>query len=1269
MPRTSLDGRHFESKLIPFSRRLPVPLCVARLNRPLGAWSTRRRGNMKIHNLHPLGKRESVLGALCFLTILSTQLARAADTVVSFDDFPPNTVITTQYATKFGVVFDAPLGPGCRLQPWRQIIQLPSGVAQSGTQALNITAVAEVSTTGVCGYFPTTTRQHVAAFVGDWGTTTHPVTLAVYDASGVEISEKTVTVTGGAGIHTQVTVSSSSANIYSFSVFVPGPPDTFARVAIDDLSFDNPTTPSGPDFGVVWPYGVDVGVTQGDLNPTLPSTYIEVVRTNGSTGGVQFSASGLPPGVSVSFSPNPSNGTSGATVALTFLAQSTASLVIDTPVTIVGTPLVATAGTQPHPVQIPLTVSGTYTLRVNGIEVTEGAQELALPTRDPTNPAAPIPYTTGFGGNGVNFDGSKAIVRVFADAYGQQSSISGVWAVLSGTDINNNPLPGSPILADFGPSYLIEQLCVDPRGAPCVPPSERNNPAAAFTFTLPDSWWLKTGISLTAQLLPPPETFQAAPFYPCITPDCLVLGSLTLTGITYTSTGAFQIAPLKLISQNSPLPDPWTVFNEARNVAPWDILLTDYQGTLDITSIMTSGCGSPGPPSPPPPTRDEINSCALNLVEDWDEDNGLATGDFTIGVSNTTQGLGIENGCVLFVNRCQGFITTNGKPLAVTDVKRPLTDVSHEIFHGFGIGHASGACGAQNPDPWPDAQGFLEGVGLDRRSGSGGIAAPYRVIAAPPNQFDIMSYCGGETNAWVSPINWDKAINVSTAGLFLREQRPIVEDGANHLVTVLPLFRTADLHRDSSEFPNVFSFRGAALQGREKARDAAKTAPTLTVLAFVSATGVHITHVKPGEGQPTTMAASRYHCLVRDALGHVLSDTPMTTRVGHIEHGGEVTFLLARVPAQGGARIEITDNGNVVASRTRSPHSPSVRLISPRPGDHIGQSLPAGPPMVAVRWLASDADGDALWVKVDYSADDGQTWKTVFTGQNRNEVDLPSSYFSGSTQARIRIRANDGFNEASAVVGSLSALGSPPVVHILDPLSGARYTTDSIVNLVGTAHDDSFHPLKADQLHWYALVPSIEPIHSGQTLLGSGEKLTVDGLPIGTESILLEARDDKGRIGNQMVPVQTTAKAPFFIKLDAPRALQSQDLSVTLGVAASRSSTLTIGSGHYQVNRQPTSITVPAPLSAKVLLLNLQLSSDGMTSRRFLRIVREPDPCQGDEETVQYIQQQIATIQDELGDPEISPKERARLAALLHALTKNLVAAQAKLKQCQQPPH
>jgi hypothetical protein len=856
-------------------------------------------------------------------------------------------------------------------------------------------------------------------------------------------------------------------------------------------------------------------------------------------------------------------------------------------------------------------VAGPFVLRVNGIEVTEGTQQLNLPTRDPVNPAAPVPYS------GVLFDGSKTIVRVFADTQGlpPQTGISGVWAVLSGTDIANNPLPGSPLTAEFGPEFLGDQNCIDARGVPCVPQSQRNSPAGAFTFTLPSSWWLNTGISLTARILPPVESLQSpARFVPCVTPDCLVQRSLTVTGITYAQGmgGAFRLASLQMISQNSALPpEPFTVFKEAQNVTPLDILLTGYQVSFDITGIMTST-----------ESRQDKGSDVINIVEDWDEDNGFDISDFSIGV--TTVDLGQEN---------TGVVFTGDRPFAVVDSNSPLTDVAHEIFHGFGIQHASAGCGGgdngQKADPWPDSQGFLEGVGIDRRSGSGGTGTPFRIIAGTDTspKFDFMSYCThrDETVSWISPINWNRALTT-------------------------PSLRTA-----------------AELERSASAPATEAPVPVLSVLAYVSQSGVHITQVAPREGQTSAAAASTYHLRVLDAAGQLLSETPMNSRMGHTRGGDVVTFLRARVPAQPtAARVEITENGNVVATRTRNPQMPSIRLLNPKDGDRLGQPVPGKPPTVVVQWQVTGLDINKPWTKVDYSSDNGHTWKTVFNGQNQGQIELPSTYFSASTQARVRVRVNDGFNEVSAVSGSLTSLGSLPVVRIVDPAPGERFATGSLINLAGNAYDDSFHPLKGEQLQWYATPTSAPSGGSGQILLGTGEKITIGSLPPGAHSVVLEARDANGRVGTASVGLQIVPQAPFFIVLDAPKTLRSKDANAVLRVAASRPATLTIGDSSFPVTTRPAPITLPVPATTKLLRLDLQLTADGMTRHALLRIAREPDPCQSIEDAISSTNEEITTVQEELSNPDLPPGARAALGKQLQLLKENLTSDETQLKNCEQ---
>jgi hypothetical protein len=68
----------------------------------------------------------------------------------------------------------------------------------------------------------------------------------------------------------------------------------------------------------------------------------------------------------------------------------------------------------------------------------------------------------------------------------------------------------------------------------------------------------------------------------------------------------------------------------------------------------------------------------------------------------------------------------------------------------------------------------------------------------------------------------------------------------------------------------------------------------------------------------------------------------------------------------------LTHDGAVIATRTRSAHPPTVKLLRPRPGTTLGS---AG--NVAIRWKAADADGDPLDVVVSFSTDGGRTLRTL----------------------------------------------------------------------------------------------------------------------------------------------------------------------------------------------------------------------------------------------------------------------------------------------------
>ena len=129
-----------------------------------------------------------------------------------------------------------------------------------------------------------------------------------------------VTVPIGIGITTPVTVTSAAPDIARWALFADGPGKAAAELGFDDLTYTFPTN-SLPEITVAGPVNT-VPVLQGS-SIDVP---VQVTRLNGSDGPVRLSVSGLPTGVTATFTPNPVPGTqSTATMRLAAASDATAT--------------------------------------------------------------------------------------------------------------------------------------------------------------------------------------------------------------------------------------------------------------------------------------------------------------------------------------------------------------------------------------------------------------------------------------------------------------------------------------------------------------------------------------------------------------------------------------------------------------------------------------------------------------------------------------------------------------------------------------------------------------------------------------------------------------------------------------------------------------------------------------------------------------------------------------------------------------------------------
>jgi hypothetical protein len=289
------------------------------------------------------------------------------------------------------------------------------------------------------------------------------------------------------------------------------------------------------------------------------------------------------------------------------------------------------------------------------------------------------------------------------------------------------------------------------------------------------------------------------------------------------------------------------------------------------------------------------------------------------------------------------------------------------------------------------------------------------------------------------------------------------------------------------------------------------------------------------------------------------------------------------------ASVEITKGGTVLATRGRSASAPVVKVLSPKKGDRVGAGK-----LVEVRWTATDSDNDPLTLKVAYAVD-GKNFLSTFVGPNNQTQFLPSDLFAGSRKARIRVTANDGFNETSAISAPFSAVGHPPTVQILDPAAGLSIRNDASLQLRGIAFDDLAKRITAKRrLTW----------STRGKVIGRGSSVSVSGLAPGNRTITLAARDRAGHTGRASVRVKVRAAAPRFLVLAAPAKVAQTARSFKLKVASSLPGTLRIGKQQFAVGRASKTLKVKVKPGSTPLALTLRLKAYTRSIGQQLTIAR-----------------------------------------------------------------
>lgn len=935
--------------------------------------------------------------------------------------------------------------------------------------------------------------------------------------------------------------------------------------------------------------------------PSCGATQITIETTQQNVPGASsltVSASGDTTGLHAALSSSSLPYVGSATLTLTSTGDGTGT----------GTYLItATNGSYP-PATATLTVNHTGSVVAQGLYVTQGTQV------DDGHLIPSGPARSGADYVGVDLvAGKKTAVRLYADAPTSPAGVPDVVVRLYGYQ-GGHPLPGSPLSPDSGAATTTVHDA-HAGGAEIVSDQELVSNANAYTFTLPASW--NSGpadpytIDLTGTLKPYGSGRDAA----CTGKDSFTLKHLSFLYVG----GSFNeaLTPVAMEVGNVKVPPVSRVFRYVDALTPLpDIAGNDFYDppTLNLTAIANETNGPCGLPATAPYPGSTSAGSACNSQKNSDT---LGLLESSVHTPKPAHIVGVTLGTA--------YGLTNGVPgnYSVVDGSgdRPLTSVAHELFHQFGLQHASSECGGgqdgdqddggQISTPWlplapppitavlngndaprgsplVDGTGQLNGIGLDMTS------KPYRFVANNVPQtvdgvptpethsqiYDLMSYCtyvgGGDGGDWLSPRNWDQLI-------------------ANFGIHPASAASAASAAGGG---------RSAGSGDRPLAATARVDPARLSVLGFVTSAGLDITSVGPqvGPTPPSGGAGASYTLIARGSGNRVIANVPMAaTSGGHIDGlapggaglapgEGPLVQITGEVPAAGVQRIQVAHGASVIGTRVRPAQAPQVKVLAPRPGARVG-----GRGTVLVRWKATNPEHLALTVYVDYSSDAGRTWSTIFGGPNTGRAALPSFYFVASRSARLRVRVSDGFNQPAALSGRFVALGAPPEVTITTDLArGTPVAGDARLQLSGNAVDQGGQTLAGPQLRWF----------DGPFLLGTGAQISAAPLPPGVNHLRLVARDPTGRTASAGLTVVVSAVRLPFLRLRIPPRVRPRAGRLRLQGSSSIPATLTIGRHNFRLTGKPRTFNLLIAPGRGPLLLALSVSAEGITTPFAARITR-----------------------------------------------------------------
>jgi CSLREA domain-containing protein len=400
--------------------------------------------------------------------------------------------------------------------------------------------------------------------------------------------------------------------------------------------------------------------------------------------------------------------------------------------------------------------------------------------------------------------------------------------------------------------------------------------------------------------------------------------------------------------------------------------------------------------------------------------------------------------------------------------------LAHEVGHNRGLSH-----------PDEDSSWLYPNDGSIREVGFDPVAST--LYAASTGDFMNSSSYGGE---WISPYHWSRLYGKTLTKTSAPSPAPVMLAAESSNGTPRAIWVSGRVSETGGEL------------------DACYQVTDETVFPASAPGAECCLDLNPDEGPP--LATRCFEPFYGQPIGATVADTG--------------AFAFAMPLPEGTTSVVLRRGSTVLAQRSASASPPEVHILSPAGGVFdSGQVMP-------IVWTVDDPDGDALEFQLLYSRDDRATWSPFAFKVQETLLEADTSLWAGSSTARIRVMASDGFHTAIADSAPFQVSDKAPLVGIVAPNDGAQLPLYEAIALTGHAEDLEDGQLPAEALVWAS---------DRQGLLGYGPHVVLAPMALdpGWHTLTLQARDSQDQFDEASVHVLVGLRVylPLVRKGTAPQ--------------------------------------------------------------------------------------------------------------------------------------